>query len=46
MADVFDKQKRSDIMRHVKSKGNKSTEEKMIIIFKMNHSTFPAEFSK
>ena len=33
MADVFDKEKRSDIMRHVRSKGNKSTELKLIEIF-------------
>lgn len=34
MADVFDKDKRSDIMRRVRSKGNKSTELKLIEIFK------------
>lgn len=34
MADVFDKQKRSDIMRNVKSKKNKSTELRLINIFK------------
>ena len=34
MADVFDKEKRSEIMRCVRSKGNKSTELKMIEIFK------------
>lgn len=34
MADVFNKEKRSDIMKHVRSKGNKSTEMKMIAIFK------------
>ena len=33
MADVFDKEKRSDIMKHVRSKGNKSTELKLIEIF-------------
>ncbi len=33
MADVFDKEKRSDIMKRVRSKGNKSTELKMIEIF-------------
>ena len=30
MADVFDKEKRSDIMKRVRSKGNKSTELKLI----------------
>ena len=34
MSDVFDKTKRSDIMKHVRSKGNKSTELKLIEIFK------------
>lgn len=34
MADVFDREKRSDIMKHVRSKGNKSTELKLIDIFK------------
>lgn len=33
MADVFDAGKRSDIMKRVKSKGNKSTEIKLIEIF-------------
>lgn len=33
MADVFDDAKRSDIMKRVKSKGNKSTETKLIKIF-------------
>ena len=36
MADVFDSEKRSDIMRHVKSKKNKSTELKMIGLFRQN----------
>lgn len=36
MADVFDKEKRSDIMKHVRSKGNKSTELKLIEVFKIN----------
>ena len=36
MADVFDAEKRSDIMRRVKSKKNKSTELRLIEIFK-NH---------
>lgn len=35
MADVFEKEKRSAIMQHVKSKGNKSTELKLIEIFKL-----------
>lgn len=34
MADVFDRDKRSDIMRQVRSKGNKSTELKLIMVFK------------
>lgn len=33
MADVFNKEKRSDIMKHVRSKGNKSTELKLIEVF-------------
>ena len=33
MADVFDSEKRSDIMKRVKSKGNKSTEIKLIEVF-------------
>ena len=37
MADVFDKQQRSQIMRKVKSKGNKSTELKLISIFSTYH---------
>ncbi len=37
MADVFDKQKRSDIMRNVKSKKNKSTELRLIEVFKKCH---------
>ncbi len=36
MPDVFDKEKRSDIMRQVKSKKNKSTELRLIEIFKQN----------
>lgn len=39
MADVFSKEKRSEIMRSVRSHGNKSTEIKMIEIFKSNHIT-------
>lgn len=34
MADVFEKEKRSDIMKRVRSKGNKSTELKLIEVFK------------
>ncbi len=34
MADVFNKEKRSDIMKHIRSKGNKSTELKLIEVFK------------
>ncbi len=34
MADVFTKQKRSDIMKQVRSHGNKSTEIKLIEVFK------------
>lgn len=34
MADVFDKTKRSIIMRNIKSKGNKSTEMSLIGIFR------------
>ncbi len=37
MADTFTKEKRSQIMRAVKSKGNKSTELKLIEIFKLNN---------
>jgi len=36
MTDTFTKQKRSLIMRAVKSKGNKSTEEKLARIFRAN----------
>lgn len=36
MADVFDAEKRSDIMRQVKSKKNKSTELRLIEVFKEN----------
>lgn len=32
--DVFDPEKRSDIMRRVKSAGNRSTEERMLVFFK------------
>lgn len=34
MADVFDEYKRSEIMRKVRSKGNKSTELRLIQLFK------------
>lgn len=39
MADVFDAEKRSDIMRQVKSKKNKSTELRLIEVFKENGIT-------
>lgn len=39
MADVFNTSKRSDIMRRVKSTGNKSTEGKLIHFFQENHIT-------
>lgn len=37
MADVFDKSKRSEIMKKVRSNKNKSTELKLIEIFKENN---------
>lgn len=37
MADIFDKAKRSEIMKKVRSKYNKSTELKLIQIFKENN---------
>lgn len=37
MADVFDPQKRSNVMRQIKSKKNKSTEVRLIEIFKKNN---------
>ena len=37
MADVFDERKRSEIMSKVRSKNNKSTELKLIHLFKENH---------
>lgn len=37
MADVFDPQKRSNVMRQIKSKKNKSTEIRLIEIFKKNN---------
>ena len=39
MADIFNKEKRSAIMRQVKSKKNKSTELRLIKIFKENGVT-------
>lgn len=39
MADIFDKNKRSDIMQKVRSKNNKSTELKLIDLFKQNNIT-------
>ena len=39
MSDVFDKEERSKIMRTVKSKNTKSTELKLIQLFKENHIT-------
>lgn len=37
MADTFSTEERSAIMRKVKSKGNLSTEQRLIIIFKANN---------
>ena len=39
MSDVFDIEKRSRVMRQVKSKGNKSTELRLIRVFKENGIT-------
>jgi len=39
MTDTFSKKQRSEIMKAVKSKGNKSTEIKLIEIFKSHHIT-------
>lgn len=39
MADVYDKKTRSAVMRKVRSKGNKSTELKLIAFFKDNNIT-------
>lgn len=39
MADTFDKEKRSDIMRSVRSSGNKSTELRLISFFRANGVT-------
>lgn len=37
MADVFEIEKRSEVMQQVRSRGNKSTEMRLIAIFKNNH---------
>lgn len=39
MTDTFSQKQRSEIMKAVKSKGNKSTEIKLIEIFKVHHIT-------
>lgn len=39
MADVFSKKKRSEIMSRVKSSGNKSTEVRLLQLFKEYHVT-------
>lgn len=39
MADIYDKEKRSNLMRQIKSKKNKSTELRLIEIFKQNNIT-------
>jgi len=39
MSDIFDKEKRSDIMKRNKSKGNISTEIKLMNLFKQNKIT-------
>ncbi len=39
MADVFSKEKRTEIMRNVKSSGNKSTELRLMSFFADNHIT-------
>lgn len=39
MSDIFNKEKRSHIMRSIKSKNTKSTELKMIALFKANDIT-------
>lgn len=39
MSDVFDSEKRSEVMRKVRSKGNKSTELKLVALFKENGIT-------
>jgi DNA mismatch endonuclease (patch repair protein) len=37
MSDVFDKDKRSEIMRAVKSRNTKSTEQRLLSLFKQYH---------
>lgn len=37
MADVFTKEKRSDVMSRIKGKGNKDTELAMIMVMKVHH---------
>jgi DNA mismatch endonuclease (patch repair protein) len=39
MADTFSKEERSAVMQKVKSKGNKSTEQKLVEIFKAKNIT-------
>ncbi len=39
MADVYSKDKRSDVMKRVRASGNKSTELKLIELFSSNHIT-------
>lgn len=39
MADVFDKEKRSEVMRRVRSKENKTTELRLIELFQQHHIT-------
>lgn len=39
MADVFSKEKRSEVMSHIRGKGNRDTELEMIKILKSNHIT-------
>lgn len=46
MADVFDAEKRSDIMRQVKSKKNKSTELRLIEIFSRTGSPAGEEITR
>ena len=37
MTDIFDTEKRSEIMSHIKSSKNKSTEEKLIVLFRTHN---------
>lgn len=39
MADVFNKDKRSEVMKVVRSKGNKSTEQRLVKLFENNGIT-------